>query len=56
MFFDVIEALDEVVARPHERRWHDFHKGWDYGDYFGRPVRRCTGGKSMSCQIVLTCR
>lgn len=37
VFFDVIEALDEVVARPRQRRWHDYHDGWDYADY-SRPV------------------
>lgn len=33
LFFDVIEALHEVVARPRRRRWHGFHEGWDYDDY-----------------------
>jgi hypothetical protein len=33
VFFDVIEALDELVARPRQRRWHGFHGDWDYEDY-----------------------
>ena len=33
VFFDVIEALDEMVARPRQRSWHSFHEGWDYDDY-----------------------
>lgn len=37
VFFDVLEALDEVVARPRQRRWHDYHDGWDYSDY-SRPA------------------
>jgi hypothetical protein len=37
VFYDVIEALDEVVARPRQRRWHDYHDGWDYSDY-SRPA------------------
>lgn len=43
VFFDVIEALDEVVARPRQRRWHDYHEGWDYSDYSraaGKPIYR----------------
>ncbi len=37
VFFDVVEALDEVVARPRQRGWHDYHDGWDYSDY-ARPA------------------
>jgi hypothetical protein len=37
VFFEVMEALDEVVARPRQRSWHGFHKEWDYSDY-SRPV------------------
>ena len=37
VFFDVIEALDELVARPRQRRWHDFHRDWDYEDYARGP-------------------
>lgn len=33
VFFDVVEALDELVARPRQRRWHDHHREWDYSDY-----------------------
>ncbi len=37
VFFDVVEALDEVVARPRQRGWHDYHDGWDYSDYARPP-------------------
>lgn len=37
VFLDVVEALDEVVARPRQRCWHGFHDGWDYSDY-SRPA------------------
>ncbi len=37
VFFEVVEALDERVARPRQRRWHSFHQGWDYSDY-SRPA------------------
>jgi len=37
VFFEVMEALDEVVARPRQRSWHGFHNEWDYSDY-SRPV------------------
>ncbi len=33
LFFDLIEALDEVVARPRQRRAHSYHTEWDYGAY-----------------------
>lgn len=39
VFFDVVEALDEVVARPRQRCWHDYHEGWDYSDYARPPGR-----------------
>lgn len=37
VFFDVVEALDELVARPRQRHWHNYHDGWDYSDYARRP-------------------
>lgn len=33
VLFDVVEALDELVARPHQRCWHGHHQGWDYSDF-----------------------
>lgn len=33
VFYDVIEALDELVARPRQRRFHQYHDEWDYSDY-----------------------
>jgi len=37
VLFDVIEALDELVARPRQRHWHGHHEEWDYSDY-SRPA------------------
>lgn len=37
VFFDVVEALDELVARPRQRSWHDYHREWDYSNY-SRPA------------------
>jgi len=37
VFFDVVEALDELVARPRRRSWHSYHREWDYSDY-SRPA------------------
>ncbi len=37
LFFDVVEALDELMARPRRRSWHDYHREWDYSDY-SRPA------------------
>lgn len=37
VFFDVVEALDEVVARPRQRYWHYYHREWDYSNY-SRPA------------------
>jgi hypothetical protein len=33
VLFDVLEALDEVVARPRQRHWHSYHREWDYSGY-----------------------
>lgn len=37
LFFDLVEALDEVVARPRRRRWHDYANEWDYDEFARRP-------------------
>jgi hypothetical protein len=37
LFFDVIEALHDMVARPRRRRWHDFCEDWDYLDFARSP-------------------
>ncbi|WP_299952614.1 hypothetical protein [uncultured Modestobacter sp.] len=36
LFFDVVEALHDHVARPRRRYWHDHHREFDYGDYSRR--------------------
>ena len=33
LFFDVIEALHDLVARPRWRGWHEFDQHWDYQDF-----------------------
>jgi hypothetical protein len=33
LFYDVIEAMHDLVARPRRRSWHDFHDDWDYDDF-----------------------
>jgi hypothetical protein len=37
LFYDVIEALHDLVARPRRRSWHDYGREWDYGDFARRP-------------------
>lgn len=37
LFFDVVEALHDTVARPHRRYWHDYHREYDYTDFARRP-------------------
>jgi hypothetical protein len=37
LFYDLIEALHDLVARPLSRSWHDFAREWDYYDYAKRP-------------------
>lgn len=37
MFLDVVEALDEVAARPRRRTWHSHFEEWDYADYARPP-------------------
>jgi len=37
LFYDLIEALHDLVARPLSRWWHDFHRDWDYSDYAKGP-------------------
>jgi hypothetical protein len=36
LFFDVVEALHDHVARPRRRYWHEHHREFDYGDYSRR--------------------
>lgn len=38
-FFDMIEVLHDLVARPQTRSWHDYHADWDYADFARRPGR-----------------
>lgn len=43
LFYDVIEALHDFVARPRRRYWHDYGREWDYADFSrssGRAVYR----------------
>ena len=37
LFFDVIEALHDLVARPRRRSWHDYGQHWDYQDFARAP-------------------
>ena len=37
LFFDVIEALHDLVARPRWRGWHEFDQHWDYQDFARAP-------------------
>ena len=37
LFFDVIEALHDLVARPRWRGWHEFDQHWDYQDFTRAP-------------------
>ena len=37
LFFDVIEALHDPVARPRSRFWHDYGEEWDYQDFARAP-------------------
>ena len=37
LFFDVIEALHDLVARPRSRFWHDYGEEWDYQDFARAP-------------------
>ncbi len=37
LFYDLIEALHDLVARPLSRYWHDFAREWDYRDYAKAP-------------------
>ena len=36
-FYDAIEALHDLVARPRRRSWHDFGREWDYQDFAREP-------------------
>lgn len=37
LFFDVIEALHDMVARPRCRSWHPYGQHWDYQDFARTP-------------------
>lgn len=37
LFFDVIEALHDLVARPRWRGWHDYAQEWDYANFARTP-------------------
>jgi hypothetical protein len=37
LFFDVIEALHDLVARPRWRGWHEYDQHWDYRDFARTP-------------------
>ena len=39
VFFDMVEVLHDLVARPRARSWHDFHDEWDYADFARYPGR-----------------
>ena len=43
LFFSLVEALHDLMARPQRRTWHDFADEWDYADFSrsaGRAVYR----------------
>lgn len=43
ILLDLVEALDDLVARPRRRSWHTTHDGWDFSDFdrtAGRAVYR----------------
>jgi hypothetical protein len=37
LFYDLVEALHDLVARPRVRHWHDYGNEWDYADFARRP-------------------
>ncbi|MCF6746557.1 hypothetical protein E9529_20215 [Blastococcus sp. KM273128] len=37
LFFDVVEALHDLIARPRRRVWHEYHREHDYTDFARRP-------------------
>jgi hypothetical protein len=37
LFYDVVEALHDLVARPRRRHWHDYGQEWDFSDYARAP-------------------
>ncbi|MBY3555926.1 hypothetical protein [Modestobacter lapidis] len=37
LFYDLIEALHDLVARPLSRSWHEYAREWDYYDFAKRP-------------------
>jgi hypothetical protein len=36
-FYDVVEAVHDLVARPRRRSWHGFCEEWDYDDFAKPP-------------------
>lgn len=39
LFFGVMEALHDLVARPRRRQWHQFCEDWDFFDFARTPGR-----------------
>jgi hypothetical protein len=37
LFYDLVEALHDLVARPRRRFWHDYGHEWDYTEFARRP-------------------
>jgi len=37
LFYDVVEALHDLVARPRRRTWHRYCEDWDYLDFARAP-------------------
>lgn len=37
LFFGVVEAVHDLVARPRRRQWHAFCEDWDYFDFARTP-------------------
>jgi hypothetical protein len=36
LFYDLVEALHDLVARPRSRHWHDYGNEWDFADFARR--------------------
>ena len=47
LFYDLVEAMHDLVARPRSRYWHDYGNEWDFAD-FARVASRTT---RHSCRI-----
>ncbi|HET9655237.1 MAG TPA: hypothetical protein VFP72_07775, partial [Kineosporiaceae bacterium] len=39
VFYDLIEAMHDLVARPRRRVWHGFHEEWDFDDFTRAPAQ-----------------